>query len=277
MWALRGGGGNFGVVTRFDYRLHPVGPQLLSGAVYYAANDAEAVLRGYRDLCVDAPRELTTIVSLRNAPPAPFLPDEVHWAPVVSVGLCWAGDPGDGERAVRPYRYLARAVADAVQVKPFIQHQSMFDPSVPHGWAYYWKSRYLAPLTDEGIGTLIEHSWLHPSPRSYAILFHMGGAVRDAGEDTASFSGRDAEHALNINGVWVEPGEREAEVEWTRSFFEASAGLAGGGVYVNFLGDEGDARVREAYSKETFAKLQAVKGRLDRDNVFRLNQNIPPA
>jgi FAD binding domain/Berberine and berberine like len=277
MWALRGGGGNFGVVTRFDYRLHPVGPELLSGAVYYSAKDAEPVLRAYRDLCAGAPRALTTIVTLRNAPPVPFLRAEVHGRPVVAIGLCWAGDPDEGERAARPYRRLATAVADVVAVKPYVQHQSMFDASVPHGWSYYWKSRYLAPLTDDGIGTLIEHGWRHESPRSYAIMFHMGGAVRDAGEDVASFSGREAEHALNINGVWVEPGERDAQVEWTRSLFEASAGMEGGGVYVNFLGDEGDARVREAYSETTFAKLQTVKRRLDPDNVFRLNQNIPPA
>ena len=277
MWALRGGGGNFGVVTRFDFRLHPVGPDVLSGAVYYRARDAERVLRGYRDLCVEAPRELTTIVNVRNAPPAPFLPTDVHGTSVVAIALCWAGDPAAGEQAVDPYRRLAAPVADVVTVKPFVQHQSMFDATVPHGWSYYWKSRYLAPLTDEGIATIADRAWRHGSPRSYAVLFHMGGAIRDVGEEDTAFTGRDAEHAININAVWTEPHERDRPVEWARSFFDATAPMASGGVYVNFLGSEGAERVREAYSPATFARLQQVKRRMDPDNVFRLNQNIPPA
>ncbi len=277
MWALRGGGGNFGVVTRFDFRVHPIGPNLLSGAVYYGADDAERVLRGYRDLIAAAPRDLTTIVNLRNAPPAPFLPAEAHGRPVVAVAICWAGDPDAGERAVAPYRHLADPVADVVTVKPYLEHQSMFDASVPHGWSYYWKARYLSPLTDDGIGTLIDHAWRHGSPRSYAILFHMGGAVRDAGEDRGSFGGRGAEHALNINAVWVESEERDAQIAWCRSLFDETAPMSDGSVYVNFLGDEGADRVRAAYGDRTFARLQAVKRRLDPDNAFRLNQNIQPA
>ncbi len=277
MWALRGGGGNFGVVTRFDFRLHPVGPDVLSGAVFYSAEDAEPVLRGYRDLSACAPRDLTTIVNVRNAPPAPYLPADVHGQPVVVIALCWAGDPAQGERAVEPYRRLAKPVADVVTVKPFVQHQAMFDASVPHGWSYYWKSRYLAPLSDEGIAVIAEHAWRHGSPRSYAVVFHMGGAVRDVGSEDAAFTGRDAEHAININAVWTEPEERDRQVEWARSFFDATAPMGSGGVYVNFLGSEGAERVREAYSPAVFTRLQSVKRRLDPDNVFRLNQNIPPA
>jgi FAD/FMN-containing dehydrogenase len=152
----------------------------------------------------------------------------------------------------------------------------MFDASVPWGWRYYWKSRYLPPLTPGAIDTLLEDGWAHGSPRSYLIMFHMGGAVRRLTDDDSAFSGRTAEHALNINGVWTDPVERDAQVAWTRRVFDAMAPFESG-VYVNFLGDEGLDRVREAYGEAKFTRLRALKRRVDPDNVFRLNQNIPPA
>ena len=203
-WGVRGGGGNFGVVTSFEYRLHPVGPIVLAGPVFYPFEDAPEVLRFYREFIATAPDELTTIFELSVAPPLPFLPEEVHGKPIVMVGACYAGSPDEGAEVVRPLRQFGRPIADLLEPKPYTALQSMFDPLVPHGWHRYWKSVELPPLTDAAIDTLIEHAAAFTSPRSYCIVFQLGGALARAGEDETAFSQRDATHNVNINAVWTE-------------------------------------------------------------------------
>ena len=275
-WGIRGGGGNFGVVTSFEYRLHPVGPIVLAGPVFYALEDAPDVLRTYREHIASAPDELTTIFELSVAPPAAFLPEEVHGTQVVMVGACWAGAPDEGAEVVHPLKQLGRPIADLLEPKPYTALQSMFDPMVPHGWHRYWKSVELPPLTDDAIDTLVEQAPPVTSARSYCIVFQLGGALaRVDGHETA-FGQRAAAHNVNVNAVWTEDDpEPERHIAWACDFFDALQPHAGESVYVNFLGDEGGDRVRQAYGGR-YARLVEVKRAWDPSNVFRLNQNIVP-
>ena len=216
-WGLRGGGGNFGIVTSFEYRLHEVGPTILGGPLYFALEDGPEVLRFYRDFIDGAPDELTTILNLRPAPPLPFLPEEMHGQPVVTVAVCYAGDIDCGEALLAPLRRCATPLVDAIGPRPYVDLQRMFDPSVPHGWHYHWRSCELPPLTDAAIDTLVDQAARITSPRSYIIVFQLGGAVARVGEDSTAFGQRDAAHNVNINAVWLE-GDPEADrhVRWVR-------------------------------------------------------------
>jgi len=276
-WAIRGGGGNFGIVTSFEYRLHPVGPMILAGPVFHPLADAPDVLRFYRDFIAAAPDELTTIFDLSVAPPLPFLPEEVHGKPILMVGACYAGSPDQGVEVVRPLKQFGRPIVDLLEPKPYTALQSMFDPLVPHGWHRYWKSVELPPLTDGAIDTLVEHSSAPTSPKSYTIVFQLGGALARVGEDETAFSQRAAAHSVNINAVWTEedPGA-ERHIAWARDFFDAMQAHAGGRVYVNFLGEEGGNRVRQAYGARNYERLVELKRAYDPTNFFRLNQNIEP-
>jgi FAD/FMN-containing dehydrogenase len=278
LWGLRGGGGNFGIVTSFAYRLHEVGPTVLAGPVYYALEDGPEVLRKYRDFIAAAPDELTTIVNLRAAPPLPVLPDELHGRPVVAIAACWAGRPEDGEAALAPLRAFGRPLVDLVAPRPYVDLQGMFDPAVPHGWHYYWKSWEVPPLTDTTIDTLVEQASRITSPRSYIIVFQLGGAMARVGEHDTAFGQRGEGHDVNINAAWLE-GDPDADrhIQWTRDAFAALEGQAAGRAYVNFLGDEGADRVREAYGEQRYARLAALKRAYDPENVLRGNQNIQPA
>jgi FAD/FMN-containing dehydrogenase len=276
-WGLRGGGGNFGVVTSFEYRLHAVGPAVLAGPIYYALEDGPDVLRHYRDFIADAPDELTTILNLRPAPPLPFLPPELHGRPVVTIVACYAGDPVDGERVLRALRSFGRPLVDAIAPRPYVEVQRLFDPAVPHGWHYYWKSWEVPPLTDETIDLLVEHAARIASPRSYIIVFQLGGAIARVPADDTAYPQRGAAHNVNINAVWVE-GDKDAgaHIRWAREAFAALEPTAAGRAYVNFMADEGQERVRAAFGPERYARLRAVKRRYDPDNVFRRNANIAP-
>jgi FAD/FMN-containing dehydrogenase len=276
-WGIRGGGGNFGVVTSFEYRLHPVGPIVLGGPTFHLLEDAPEVLRFYREFIATAPDELTTIFDLSVAPRVPFLPEEVHGKPIVMVGACYAGSPDEGAEVVRPLKQFGRPIVDLLEPKPYTALQSMFDPLVPHGWHRYWKSVELPPLTDDAIDTLVEHASATTSPKSYCIVFQLGGALARVGEDETAFSQRDATHNVNINAVWTEDdvaGERH--VAWARDFYSAMQPHAGERVYLNFLGDEGADRVRQAYGARQYERLVELKRTYDPTNFFRLNQNIPP-
>ena len=276
-WGLRGGGGNFGIVTSFEYRLHTVGPTVLAGPLYYALEDGPAVLRHYRDLVADAPDELTTILNLRMAPPLPFIPAEFHGRPVVTVAVCYAGDLGRGETVLAPLRSFGSPLVDAIGPRPYVELQRMFDPTVPHGWHYHWRSWELPPLTDAAIDTLVDQAARITSPRSYIIVFQLGGAVARVGEDETAYSQRDAAHNVNINAVWLE-GDPEADrhVRWVHECHAALERHAGGRAYVNFLADEGADRVRAAYGHAKHDRLVALKRRYDPANVLRGNQNISP-
>jgi FAD/FMN-containing dehydrogenase len=275
-WGIRGGGGNFGIVTSFEYRLHQVGPIVLAGQVFHLMEDAPDVLRFYREFIADVPDELTTIFELSVAPPLPSLPEEAHGKPIVWVGACYAGAPEEGARLVRPLKQFGRPIVDLLEPKPYTALQAVFDPMVPHGWHRYWKSVELPQLTDDAIDSLVEHSAAPTSPRSYTIVFQLGGALGRVGEHETAFSQRSAAHDVNINAVWTEDDpDGECHIGWARRFFDAMQPHAGNHVYVNFLGDEGSDRVRQAYGG-SYERLVELKRAYDPTNFFRLNQNIAP-
>jgi FAD/FMN-containing dehydrogenase len=276
-WGVRGGGGNFGIVTSFEYRLHPVGPTVLAGPIFHALEDAPEVLRFYREFAAAAPDELTTIFNLRAAPPVPFLPPDVHGKPIVMVGACYAGSAEDGIDVVRPLKQFGKPIVDLLEPRPYLALQSMFDAAAPHGWHYYWRSVELPPLTGEAIDTLVEHASALTSPKSYCIVFQLGGALNRVGAEETAYSQRDAAHNVNINAIWTEDDpEPERHVAWARGFFDAMQSHASGRVYLNFLGDEGEDRVRAAYGERNYERLARLKRAYDPTNVFRLNQNIRP-
>ena len=274
-WGLRGGGGNFGVVTSFEYRLHEVAPKVLAGVIVQPADDATDVLRHYRDFIADSPGELMTIVNLRMAPAAPFLPEEIHGVPAVMIAVCYSGAIEEGERVLEPLRRFGQPLADVVRPGPYSAHQALFDASVPHGLRYYWKAEYLDELSNEAIDALASHAWTAPSDKSYTIMFQMGGAVRATADDESAFLGRQAHHALNINSVWTDPTDDERQFQWARDFWADVQPHSAGSVYVNFLGDEGEDRVRAAYGAK-YEKLVALKTKYDPTNFFCMNQNIKP-
>jgi FAD/FMN-containing dehydrogenase len=276
-WGLRGGGGNFGIVTSFQYALHALGPTVLAGPIVYALDDAPEVLRLYRDYVAQAPDELTTILTLRQAPPLPFLPAAVHGRPVLMVSVCYAGPVPRGEDVLAPLRGFGTPLVDAIGPRPYVELQSLYNAGVPHGWHYYWKSWELPPLQDAAIDTLVEQAARIDSPRSYVIVFQLGGALARVGEHETAYGQRDAAHNVNINAVWLpDDPARDEHVRWARECYAALEPFATGRAYVNFLADEGQERVRAAYGEERYARLVALKRAHDPDNVFRLNQNIDP-
>ena len=274
-WGLRGGGGNFGIVTEFEFNLVPVGPTVLAGPIFWPMEDSPEVLRFYRDWVADAPDELMTIVMHRKAPALPFVPDELHGKLVVIVVPCWAGDPDEGEQVIRPMREFGRSVADVCAPKPYLTHQAMFDPSFVPGRWYYFKSCDVDGLSDEVIDITVEHSLRIESPLTTYPIWQMGGAVARVGEDEAAFGGRGAAFTYNIGASTATADRFDEEREWVRSFWAALEPWHTS-VYVNFLGDEGAERIRAAYGDEKYNRLKALKRKYDPDNFFRLNQNIPP-
>ena len=276
-WALRGGGGNFGVVTAFEFRLHSVGPTVLAGPILWDASDTAEVLRFYRDFVRDAPDELGTVVRFGTAPPFSVIPEDLHWRPVLMVGTCYAGPIEDAERTIRPLRAFRTPLLDLVGPSPYVGFQSAIDSTVLHGWNYYWKSTHLPELGDDLIDVLAENAFSCSSPRSYAALFHLKGAVSRVAAGGTAFGNRQASHAITLDAVW-RPGEDfgERDTAWAKRFF-AALGRFREGVYVNFLGaDEHPDRVREAYGDTIYDRLVDVKTTYDPDNIFHHNQNIRP-
>jgi FAD/FMN-containing dehydrogenase len=272
-WGVRGGGGNFGIVTKFEFRLNPVGPIVLAGPIFWAMEDAPQVLRFYRDWVTGAPEELMTIVILRKAPALPFVPAELHGKLVIVVVCCYAGSIEDGETLLRPLRQFGSAVLDACAPKAFLDHQATFDPSFLHDWWYYMRSCDVAELSDDVIDIAVDHSLRIRSPRTAFPIWQMGGAITRVGEADTAFSGRHEGHTFNITAMTETADGFEEEKEWVRGFWSALAPYHTG-VYVNFLMDEGEQRVRQAYGAEKYDRLKALKRQWDPDNVFRLNQNI---
>jgi FAD/FMN-containing dehydrogenase len=280
-WALRGGGGNFGVVTSFEFALHPLGPTVLAGPVFWAADDTSDLLRFYRDFVAEAPDELGTVVRLGTIPPLSVVPVDLHWRPAVAVACCYAGSVEDGERAVGPLRRAGTPLVDLLAPSQYAAFQGALDDTVLHGWHYYWKATALAALSDAAIGVIAEHAYAATSPRSYAAMFHMGGAVARVQRDATAYAGRDVAHNIVVDAVWL-PDQSGAlaasESAWARRFVEALQPHGARGVYVNFLDSDDDAsRVREAYGEQTLRRLAEVKATYDTDNVFHHNKNIRPA
>lgn len=276
-WGIRGGGGNFGIVTSFEYSLHPVGPTVLAGPIFFPMEQAPEVLDFYRNYITSVPDEFTSVVNLRQAPRVPFLPEDVYGQPVIAVVVCYAGSIEEGEEVVRPLKNLGSPLVDLLVPKPYTTHQSMFDATVPHGWHYYWKSWDLQTLTDPVVEQLVSHSSRITSPLSYTVIFQLGGAVARVGEDATAYSHRATGHVVNINAIWTEEdASAQQHVNWAQDFWSSLTPLDPMGVYVNFLGDEGRDRVRAAYGDEKYRRLVELKDKYDPTNLFRINQNIPP-
>ena len=275
-WGLCGGGGNFGVVTSFEFLLHSVGPEVLAGMLVYPAVAAPDLLVQYRNWLETVPDELTSIAILRQAPAAPFLPEPVHGRDVLMIGVCYSGPIREGERALSSLRSYGEPVVDLIRPTLYTVYQKLLDGGVPHGLHYYWKSDYLGALNDEIIAAMVGHAWPTPTPQSYTILFHLGGAVGRIQADSAAFEDRRAVHAININGVWSGDTDGDRATQWTRGFWQAIHPLSRGRTYVNFLGDEGEDRVRAAYGDRKYKRLVALKNKYDPSNFFHLNQNIRP-
>jgi FAD/FMN-containing dehydrogenase len=275
-WGIRGAGGNFGIVTEFEFRLNPLGPIVLAGPIIWPMEESPNVLRFYRDWITDVPEELTTIVVHRYAPPLPVIPPELHGVPIVAVTCCYAGPVEEGEKVVRPMKEFGSPLLDLCVPKPFLTHQAMFDPSFPRGWWYYFRAADLAELTDEVIDIVAENAMKMESRLTAFPIFQLGGAISKIGENDSAFNGRGAGHTININATTATSEGFDHEREWSRNFWSALEPYHTS-VYVNFLMEEGEERVRQAYGAERYERLKSLKRAFDPDNFFRINQNISPA
>jgi FAD/FMN-containing dehydrogenase len=275
LWGLRGGGGNFGVVTEFEFRLHPVS-QVLGGLMAWPADAAREVLRFWRDWVRDTPDDLCTMAALLYAPPEPFVPPEVHGMPIFAIACFHLDLEGDAEDDLRPLRDLGPAV-DVVGPMPYAAIQGMFDAGVPRGSRNYWRSGYLDELTDEAIDAILAHADGIPAPLGQVHVHQLGGAMSRVPAGATAFGNRDAGFLMNYIGLWLDPAEDQANTDWVRAASNAMQPYGTGARYVNFLADEGDAGVRSAYETQTFTRLQSLKARYDPTNFFHLNQNIKPA
>jgi FAD/FMN-containing dehydrogenase len=269
-WALHGGGGNFGVVTSLEYRLHEVGPEVLAGPLFHPMEAARDVLRRYRDLAPTMPDALSCAAALLTSP---------EGAPLAALVPAYVGPVADGEAAVRPLRAIGSPVADLVGPLPYRSLQQLFDPAFPAGRRSYWKSGFLRGLDDGAIDTMVEHFARVPSPHSAVFLEQFGGAVARVGPERTAFPHRSAPFNLIVLAGWDDPAADATNVAWARELWAAMRPFAAEGVYVNYLGDVGDEgadRLRAAYGAATYDRLAKVKARYDPDNLFRVNQNIPP-
>jgi FAD/FMN-containing dehydrogenase len=277
-WALRGGGGNFGVVTSFELQLHPLGPEVFALNVAYPIEDAWRVLAGWRDAVADAPDELSTAGFVWSLPVDDELPAQLRGAPHVGVIGLWAGDPADGERATRGLRELATPLLDMSGPVEYLDLQRSLDPYFPSGHRRYWKALYLDGFSDAAIDTTVEWSNRRPSHDTLVIIRHCGGAISRVGADETAFGDRSSEWMLSIDSTWHDRADDQDNVAYTREFYDASLPYSDGKTYFNFPGllEEGDAAVRSSYGSN-YERLARIKAACDPDNVFRLNQNIRPA
>ena len=275
-WALRGGSGNFGVVTRFEFQLHPVGPQLLTGIIVYPFTEMRTVMRKYGDFHAQAPDELSTWAVLRQAPPLPFLPQEAHFKESVIIAFLYADDPKRGEGLIQPLRKFGTPFGEFIGVQPYTAWQQAFDPLLTPGARNYWKSHNFSRI-DAGLIDVLEKS-IGALPTFGCEIFFgaIGGATTRPAPDATAYAHRDTQYALNVHARWDDAADDARCIAWARDFFRDSLPFASGGVYVNFLtADEGD-RVRAAYGP-SYVRLVEIKRRYDPSNLFRVNQNIKSA
>jgi len=274
-WALRGGGGNFGVVTSFEYALHDVGPTVFAGAVFYPGAQAPTILEGHRTACAAAPDAVSTVVNLTTAPPVPFLPESVHGKPVVAILGMWSGPLADGDRQTRAFRELGTPIADLFGPMPYVAMQSLIDPLYPRGLHNYFRSAFIADLDGATVASILQSYDTVPNALTELHINHLGGAVSRVPTAATAFATRDREFILNA--VARTPGADgfTDAVGWARA---ATNGVGpDAAAYVNFTGEASADQVRASYPKETYDRLVAVKDRYDPANVFCLNQNIPPS
>jgi FAD binding domain/Berberine and berberine like len=274
-WGLRGGGGNLGLATSFEYRLHSIGPLVTGGIALYPAAQAEEALHVYREYMAAASDDEMVALAFQSAPPAPFVPAHLHGAPVVAFALCHVGPLDEGRRAVERLRAFGPPVVDLLGPMPYTAVQQMFDDGMPFGRHVYLRSDHLTGLSDEVIKLCVQHAAAVTSPRSVIVIIPIGGAVARVGEHDTAFSHRDTPFDIDIFAIWTDPRESDRHVQWGRSFGEALRPFSKG-VYVNEMGIEGEDRIRAAYNAANYARLVELKNMYDPTNFWRLNQNIKP-
>ena len=274
-WAIRGGGGNFGVVTRFDFRAYPVGPLLYAGILMFPHERAAEVMRAYREFMATAPDEVGGAPAFICAPPEPFVPEPVRGKPVLGVVVVYAGDPAEGPEAIRPLLDLEPAIA-MVDAIPYLAVQQLIEGANQPGSRNYWTADFYEDLPDDAIDVIVEYTARVPSPLTQVIVIPGGGAISRVPEHATAFSERKAAWNIHYLGMWRDAAEDAANIAWIRDLAGALKPHTTGRVYLNFLGDEGQERVREGFGRVKYTRLQALKDRYDPENVFRLNQNIEP-
>jgi FAD/FMN-containing dehydrogenase len=277
-WAIRGGGGNFGVVTEFTFRLHPVGPIVLGGMLLYPGFMAKDVLRNWRGVMERAPRELGSGVALITAPPEEFVPEPARGMPACGVILLYAGDLDEGARVIEPLTSFGPPAVNLVGPMPYVAVQQLLDPPNQKGFRNYWSGDFLQEFPDEAIDAFVDNAQPPVSPLTQMIVVAGGGAIGDLSDDDMAFGNRAAPYNLHYLSMWPpDPGQDQANIDKTRQVAAAMKPWTTGSVYLNFIGDEGLTRVESAYGPEKYARLRKIKRVWDPDNVFRHNQNIPPA
>ena len=273
-WALRGGGGNFGVVTSFEFRVHPV-KDIYGGPMFFELRDAGTVLRFFRDYIADAPEELGAFPAFQIAPPLPFIPEDRHGEPFLAMVTCWAGPLDQGERALAPFHELAPVVAEHLGPMPYPALNSAFDALVPPGLQHYWKANFVTELTDEAIGAHLDHGPKVPVVNSTVHIYPINGACHRVAPDATAFAYRAANFATVIAGMWPDPTQNKANISWVRDYYDATAPLSEAGGYINFMADDDQDRIKANY-RGNYERLVTIKRKYDPDNLFHLNQNIRP-
>ena len=278
-WGVRGGGGNFGIVTSFTFKLHPVGPNVFGGALFYPFSKAKDLLHFYNKWTKSLPDELSTMTAFITAPPEPFVPNELIGSLMLVVALCYSGEIDEGANVLRPLREFMTPAIDIAGPIPYIALQGMFDASAPKGMYSYWKTVYLNELSDNAIDTFIEKvSNLNKlSPFAAVHIHHWEGAVKQVKSEETAFSYRDARFVMNIIGMWTPGGDSDKNINWVRDFSDAAQQFSTGKLYLNFLADTGEDKVVAAYGREKYDKLTRLKNKYDPENIFHLNQNIKPS
>ena len=275
-WALRGGGGNFGVATNFEYKLYEFGPTIYAGGVAWSADDTPKVIDAYRELIEDAPPELCAPLVLRKAPPAPWLSPEIHGKDIAAIFACHCGDPAEGERILSHLKSLGSPVGDILMPRTYVSQQSLLDATQPNGRRYYWKSEYLPQVDQDVFDCAVTHAGKMASPHSAVIVFPLDGAISSKDDAHSAVGNRDARFVVNIAGSWDDASHDDANIGWARSAWEDFRKFSTGGTYLNFLTeDEGEDRTRDALGKN-YDRLVDVKTKWDPNNLFRLNKNIAP-
>ena len=274
-WGLRGGGGNFGIITSFEFALHPVGPTVLAGLIVHPLADAKDVLRFYREFAPNTPEELAVWAVMRKAPPLPFLPPEWHGKEILVLAACYSGDIADGERVLEPLRKFGRPIADVIGPQPFAAWQTILDPLLTPGMRNYWKSHDFLEVSDGLIDVLVDFAGRLPDAHTEIAFAQLGGAISRRPNGDTAYARRDAQYLMNVHGRWADAARDNAVVAWARSLFTAAAPFSTGSVYVNFLSTDDETRVRAAYGSN-YDRLVALKNRYDPTNLFRVNQNIQP-
>jgi len=274
-WGIRGGGGNLGIVTEFEFKLHPVGPEIFAGLIVFSLKQATQVLDQYRRFASSAPEDLNVWVVLRKAPPLPFLPPDVHGKEVIVLAVFYGGDPAAAPKIVEPLRGFGDILGEHAGVMPYVQWQQAFDPLLTPGARNYWKSHNFEEINDAAIKTIVEYASKLPSAQTEIFIALISGAANRVAPNAMAYGNRDAKFVLNVHGRWEDAQDDKRCIDWARSFFQASAPYASKGAYVNFMTEEEGERVAAAYGAN-YNRLVEIKRKYDPENILHMNQNVKP-